>query len=115
MRFWARLDRTLVNTTAHRAANRHSHRPAKLNGLYVFTDPLAVLAGRKALQPRPNWFSAGLRPVKDGLNTFPLQVGFRVSFCLGRLRSICHRLVYHIRYINPGVLAGWIPAFSSRR
>lgn len=83
----------LVNTTAYGAAYRHTHRPAKLDGLDILADPLAVLAGREAFQPFPNRLSAGLSPIKDGLDAFTLQVGLG-----GLLADICHRLLYHIRY-----------------
>src|SRR5260370_38583622 len=88
----------LVNTTAYGATYRHTHRPAKLDGLDVLADPLAVLARREAFQPFPNRLSAGLSPVKDSLDTFTLQVGLGSFFAWGLLADICHKLLYHIRY-----------------
>jgi hypothetical protein len=63
----------LVNTTAYGAAYRHTHRPAKLDGLDVLADPLAVLAGREAFQPFPNRLSAGLSPKKTALTRLPCR------------------------------------------
>src|SRR5579864_7030405 len=89
----------LVNTTAYGAAYRHTHWPAKLDGLDILSDSLAVFS-RQILHPTPRRLAAGFSPVKDGLNTFPLQVGFRASFGSARPGNICHKLVYHIRYIQ---------------
>jgi hypothetical protein len=90
----------LVNTTAYGAAYRHTHRPAKLDGLDVLADSLAVLAGREAFQSFPNRLSAGLSPVKDGPDAFTLKVGLGSFFALGLLADICHNLLYHIRYTS---------------
>jgi hypothetical protein len=98
----------LVNTTAYGAAYRHTHRPAKLDGLDVLADSLAVLAGREAFQPFPSRLSAGLSPVKDGPDAFTLQVGLGSFFALGLLADICHNSLYHIRYTGMPFFAGLV-------
>jgi hypothetical protein len=90
----------LVNTTAYGAAYRHTHRPAKLDGLDVLADSLAVLAGREAFQPFPNRLSAGLSPVKDGPDAFTLKVGLGSFFAWDWLRISSYNLLYHIRYTS---------------
>src|SRR3984885_2188001 len=95
----------LVNTTAYGAAYRHTHRPAKLDGLDVLADSLAVLAGREAFQPFPNRLSAGLSPVKYGPDAFTLQVSLGSFFALGLLADVCHNLLYHIRYTSVSFFA----------
>src|ERR1039458_8196900 len=89
----------LVNTTAHGAAYRHPHGPAKLNRLDVFADTFTILAGKEAFQPFPNWLPAGLRPIKDGLEALPLPEAGRLFTLigLGLLTFVRHKVVYHIR------------------
>ncbi len=89
----------LVNTTAHGAAYRHPHGPAKLNRLDVFADTFTILAGREAFQPFPNWLPAGLRPIKDGLDALTVSEAgrFLTLIGLGLLTFVKHKVVYHIR------------------
>jgi hypothetical protein len=69
---------------------------------------------REALQPFPNRLSAGLSPVKDGLDAFTLQVGLGSFFALGLLADICHKLLYHIRYTTYSFFAAWERAVIRR-
>src|SRR5579864_189835 len=102
----------LVNTTAYGAAYRHTHRPAKLNGLDILADPLAVLAGREAFQPFPNRLSAGLGPVKDGLDTLALQVGLGTFFGMRLPALIRHSLIvpYTVHTTDTKKAAGYTEA-----
>ena len=54
----------------------------------------------KLFSHSPHRLPTGLCPVKDGLDTFTLQVGLGASFGLGLRASVCHKQVYHIRYIE---------------
>jgi hypothetical protein len=55
------------------------------NSMVLMSSPIRLRSSREgeAFQPFPNRLSAGLSPVKDGLDAFTLQVGLGAFFALG--------------------------------
>jgi hypothetical protein len=73
--------------------------PRALAARVIVSRETAILAGREAFQPFPNWLPAGLRPIKDGLDALTLPEAGRLFILigLGLLTFVRHKVVYHIR------------------